>query len=152
MKTSLEEERRALLEEIEARRALYRRMLSGGSEDYQTTNTRRQAIGQAIPPHHNRLGEWLRNHPLQAATGVALLVWLVPRLIRRNQARSRNVRQAPAAGQGSGILKAIAAMMMILLRDPRQLQPTASMFGSAWRWLSRATTTQTHNQRRKPYA
>ena len=148
MKISLEEERRALLEEIEARRALYRRMLSGESEDYQTTNTRRQAI----PPHHNRLGEWLRNHPLQAATGVALLVWLVPRLIRRNQARSRNVRQAPAAGQVSGILKAIAAMMMILLRDPRQLQTTASMLGSAWRWLSRATTTQTHNQRRKPYA
>lgn len=148
MKISLEEERRALLEEIEARRALYRRMLSGESEDYQTTNTRRQAI----PPHHNRLGEWLRNHPLQAATGVALLVWLVPRLILRNQARSRNARQAPAAGQGSGIPKAIAAMMMILLRDPRQLQTTASMLGSAWRWLSRATTTQTHNQRRKPCA
>lgn len=152
MKISLEEERRALLEQIEARRALYRRMLSGEGEDYQVTNTLRQAIGHAMPPHHNRIGEWLRNHPVQVAAGVALLVWLVPRLIRRNDARSRNATQAVAAGQGNGILKAIAGMMMILLRDPRQLQTTASMFGSAWRWLSRATTTQTHNQGRKPYA
>jgi len=152
MKISLEEERRTLLEDIEARRALYRRMLSGESEDYQTTNTRRQAFGHAIPPHHHRLREWLRDHPLQVAAGVALLVWLVPRLIRRDQYRSRNAKQAQPAGQSTGILKAIAGLMRILLRDPRQLQTTASMLSSAWHWLSHATITQTDNQRRKPYA
>jgi hypothetical protein len=152
MKISLEEERRALLEEIEARRALYRRMLSGESEDYQTPNTHKHAVGRPIPQHHNRIGEWVRNHPLQMATGVALLLWLVPRLIQRNQARSRTVMHAPAAGQATGILKTIAGVMMILLRDPRQLQTTASMFGSVWRWLRRVTTAQTHNQRRKTHA
>ena len=152
MRMSLEEERRALLEQIEARRNLYRRMLSGDSEDRQTTGVHRQAIGHAISPQHNRLRHWLLDHPVQAATGVALLVWLGPRLIRRNQARSKTVREAPATGQRNGILKAIAGMMVLLLRDPRQLQTTASMVSNTWRWLRRTTTTQNHTHERKPYA
>lgn len=152
MRMSLEEERRALLEQIEARRSLYRRMLTGDSEDHQTTGIHRQAIGHAIAPQHNRLGHWLLDHPVQAATGVALLVWLGPRLIRRNQARSKIAREAPVTGQRTGILKAIAGMMVLLLRDPRQLQTTASLISNTWRWLRRATTTKNHTHGRKPYA
>jgi hypothetical protein len=152
MRMSLEEERRALLEQIEARRSLYRRMLSGDIEDRKTTGTHRQTIGHANSPQHNRVGQWLLDHPLQVATGVALLVWLGPRLIRRNQARSKTVRQAPPAGQRTGIPKAISSMMLLLLRDPRQLQTTASMVSNFWRWLRRATTNQTQTHGRKPYA
>ena len=69
MRMSLEEERRALLEQIEARRNLYRRMLSGDSEDRQTTGVHRQAIGHAISPQHNRLGHWLLDHPCYNSEG-----------------------------------------------------------------------------------
>ena len=150
MRISLEEERRALLEQIEARRGLYRRILSGEDEDHQRMNAHRKAIGQDISPQHNRLAQWLMDHPVQVATGVALLVWLGPRLIRRNQGRSKTVTQAHPGSQRSGNLKTIAKMMMLLFRDPRQLQMTAGMVGNAWRWIRRATTTQTHG--RKPYA
>ena len=152
MRISLEEERRALLEEIEVRRGLYRRMLSGDSEDYQTAGIHRQAGGQSVSPGYQRLGQWLLDHPLPVATGVALLVWLGPRLMRRYQTRPTTVTQTPAAGQRTGILKAIAGMMVIFLRDPRQLQTTARMVGNTWRWLRRATTAQTHTHVRKPYA
>ena len=152
MRLSLEEERRALLEEIDARRSLYRRMLNGESDDHQTTATRRQTSGQAMSPRNNQLRQWLLNHPLQVATGVALLVWLGPRLIRRNQARPKTVAQMPKAGRRTDIMKAIAGMLMLLRSDPRQLKTTASMVGNAWRWLRHATNDQTHTHGRKPYA
>ena len=152
MRTSLEEERRALLEEIEARRGLYRRLLSGDREDHQTTGIYRPASSQAVSPRYQRLGQWLLDHPLPVATGVALLVWLGPRLMRRHQTRATTATQTSAAGQRSGMLKAIAGMMVMFLRDPRQLQTTARMVGTTWRWLRRATTAQTHTHARKPYA
>ena len=152
MRISLEEERRALLEQIEARRGLYRRILSGKDEDHQRTSTHRQAFGQAMSPQHNRFAQWLLDHPVQVATGVALLVWLGPRLIRRNQGRSKTAAQMHQGGQRSGNLRIITRMMALLLRDPRQLQMTAGMVGKAWRWIRRATTTQTPTHGRKPYA
>ena len=152
MKISLEEERRALLEEIEARRSLYRRMLSSEGKEQQTASTYRQALGLARPPHHNQFGKWLLDHPLQVAAGVTLLVWLGPRLIRRSQHRSKAVTRVTTAGKHTDILKSIAGTMMLLLRDPQQMQTTASMVGSAWRWMRRPTTNQTHPHGRKPYA
>ena len=152
MRVSLEEERRALLEQIEARRNLYRRMLSGESRDRQTASTTRLAIGHAKSPHHNRLGKWLLDHPVQVAASVTLLVWLGPRLIRRNQPRSKAVMRTPASSKPPGILKSIAGTMMLLLKDPRQMQTIASMVGNAWRWMRRETTNQTHPNGRKPYA
>jgi hypothetical protein len=152
MKTSLEEERRALLEEIEARRSLYRRMLSSESKDRQTANTHRQDIGQARPPRHNQLGKWLLDHPAQVAVGVTLLVWLGPRLIRRTPPHSRAVTRATAPSKHTGILKAVAGTMMLLLRDPRQLHTTASMVGNTWRWMRRETTNRIHPHGKKPYA
>ena len=152
MKTSLEEERRALLEEIEARRSLYRRMLSSESKDRDTASTRRQAIGLAVPPRHNQVGKWLLDHPVQVAIGVTLMVWLGPRLIRRNQPRSKAVTRATTPGKHTGILKAIAGTVMLLLRDPRQMHTTASMVGNAWRWMRRETTNRIHPHGKKPYA
>jgi hypothetical protein len=152
MRMSLEEERRTLLEEIEARRSLYRRLLSGESEDHQITSNHSQIMRQAMSPRRKRLGQWLLDHPLQVAAGVALVVWLAPRLIRRHQHDPKTVAQVPGPNQRTGIFKAITGMMMLFLRDPRQLQTTASMVGSAWRWLRRALTVQTHTHGRKPYA
>ena len=147
---TLEEERRALLEEIEARRSLYRHMLSGEHEAHQIKGTRGQTVGHAVIPQHNRVMQWLLDHPWQVAAGVALLVWLGPRLTKRNQPHSKNLTQT--TGQRSGLPKAIASMMMIFLRDPRQLQSTASMIRHAWQWFRRATSTQTHPHGKKPYA
>jgi hypothetical protein len=152
MKISLEEERRALLEEIEARRSLYRHMLSSEGKQQQTGSTERQAIGLARPPRHNQLGKWLLDHPAQVAVGVTLLVWLGPRLIRRNQPRSKAVTRETAPGKHTGILKAVAGTMMLLLRDPRQLHTTASMVGNTWRWMRRETTNRIHPHGKKPYA
>ena len=152
MRMSLEQERRALLEEIEARRNLYRRMLSNESEDHHIIHSHGQVIARTTSPRHKRLGQWLLDHPLQVAAGVALLVWLAPRLTRRSQHDAKIVAPAPATSQRTDILKAITGMMMLLLRDPRQLQTTASMVGHAWRWLRRAITVQTHTHGRKPYA
>ena len=152
MRVSLEEERRALLEQIEARRNLYRRMLSGESRDRQTASTTKQSIGHAKSPHHNRLGKWLLDHPVQVAASVTLLVWLGPRLIRRNQPRSKAVTRATTPGKHTGILKAIAGTVILLLRDPRQMHTTASMVGNAWRWMRRETTNRIHPHGKKPYA
>ncbi|MEO0313683.1 MAG: hypothetical protein RI928_139 [Pseudomonadota bacterium] len=152
MSMSLEEERRALLEEIEARRSLYRHMLSGPNEERQIKGPQRQISGHALIPQHNRVVRWLLDHPWQVTTGVALLVWLGPRLIKRNQSRPNRLAPAQAAAQRRGLPKAIASMMMIFLKDPRQLQSTASMLRNVWRWLRQATSNQTSAQGRKPYA
>ena len=150
MKTSLEEERRALLEEIEARRSLYRHMLSNGSEHDQTKSSHGKTVNHAFRPQHNRFVQWMLDHPWQVTSGVVLLVWLGPRLITRNQPASKSLVQA--AGQRPALPKAIASLMMIFLRDPRQLQSTASMLRNAWRWLRNTTSVQTQVHGRKPYA
>ena len=152
MRMSLEEERRALLEEIEARRSLYRHMLSGENEEHLIKGTHRQTISRTVVPQHNRLVQWMLDHPWQVATGVALLVWLGPRLIPRNPPDSKRLAQGPTTGQRSVLPKAIASIMMIFLRDPRQLQSTASMLRNAWQWLRNATSAKTHTHGRKPYA
>ena len=136
MRMSLEEERRALLEEIEARRSLYRHMLSGENETHQTK-------GLHGLPQDNRLVQWMLDHPWQLAAGVAVLVWLGPRLIKRHHPGSKRPMQAPADGQRTGLPKAIASMMMIFLKDLRQLQSTASMLHNAWRWLRNAPSPKT---------
>ena len=152
MRMSLEEERRALLEEIEARRSLYRRILRGETKEHQTTGTHRQFTGRVMPPQHKRLGQWLLDHPLLVATSVALLVWVGPRLLKRIQRTRMTVAKAPVASQRTNIPKAFASLMMLFLRDPRHLQTTASMLRNTWRWLRHTSSAQTHNQGRKPHA
>lgn len=125
MKPSLEEERRALLEQIEASRAVYRRMLAG------------EAHTAGASPGKRAL-QWATEHPAWVAAGVALLVLLAPRVIgsgRRAAARRKSARRPPEPPASGGTLRALLTVAALLLRDPARLRAAAAFAGSAWRWM-----------------
>lgn len=165
MSASLEEQRRALLEQIEASRAVYRRMLTGESalESSRLPLPARTTSGtESVSPARivttgshpaqlaaNQLGsgrgkavQWAMDHPLWVATGVALLVLLAPRVIeagrRRTQARASAAHaQAVPQVQSSGAGRALLAAALLLMRDPARLQAAGRLVGVGWRWLQR---------------
>jgi len=152
MKISLEEERRTLLEKIEASRHVYRRMLSGEAADTFIAPAHGLAAKQPARSTRQQIGEWVSDHPLQIAAGVAVLVWLGPGLIRRIHFRRKARIKAFASSPRAGTAKAIAAVLLLLLRDPRRLQTTASVLTTAWQWLRSRAFNSTLTSRRKPYA
>ncbi len=112
MSVSLEDQRRALLEQIEASRAVYRRMLTGespaASERRSWTASQPSATagagkltaplsgqplsGQPLPGERSKAVQWAMDHPLWVAGGVALLVLLLPRAVEARQRRTRNAK------------------------------------------------------------
>lgn len=141
MRTSLEDERRALLEQIEARRLVYRRMLTGDTTDRSASpgrwpTSRRLPSGSAL-----RIRQWALDHPLVVAAGVAAIVGLSPYLYRRVRSRKRSQALTPAAPSNprAGTAKAIATVLILLLRDPRRLHTTARIASTAWQWFRRRT-------------
>lgn len=103
MNVSLEDQRRALLEQIEASRAVYRRMLAGENvaRSSRVPPAARAALnaasGSAARPvaavsspaqwfggkpgsGRSKVVQWAMEHPLWVAGGVALLVLLLPRM------------------------------------------------------------------------
>ena len=156
MRTSLEEERRALLEQIEASRQVYRRMLSGDTADPRTIRTHGTPARRPDSSLGRQIGRWMSEHPLQIAAGVALLVWLAPGLIRRVRSRPARRAKSSAPGPRAGTAKAMATVLMLLLRDPRRLENTASLLNTVWRWLRRvlfpSTSIPTSTPGRKPHA
>ncbi len=152
MRTSLEEERRALLERIEASRNVYRRILSGENNDPHATAGHGMTIRRPTPSSGRQIGQWMSDHPLQIAAGVTLLVWLAPGLIRRIRSRSADRKKSPAPAPRAGTAKAIATALILLLRDPRRLETSASVLNTAWRWLRHRTSTPTPIYGRKPHA
>lgn len=152
MRTSLEDERRALLEQIEASRSVYRRMLSGEAADPRATAGHGMTIRRPAPSSGRQIGQWMSDHPLQIAAGVTLLVWLAPGLIRRVRSRSADRKKSPSPAPRAGAAKAIATALILLLRDPRRLETTTSVLSTAWRWLRRRTSTSTPIHGRKPHA
>lgn len=152
MRTTLEEERRTLLEQIEASRSVYRRLLNGETDDRQTTPAQRVTGKRPARSTRQQIGQWAVDHPLQIAAGVALLVWLGQGLIRRIQSRQKNSAKANEPSPRNGTAKAITTVLVHLLRDTRRLQMTASALTTAWRWLHRRTSTPNPTPGRKPYA
>ncbi len=119
MSLSLEEQRRALLEQIEASRAIYRRMLTGetvssgaraapdarivvthGATDIPASRGRSQAMAAAATRARELRTQalhWATEHPLWVAGGVALLVMLLPRIAaarRMRNSRNQSTRNA----------------------------------------------------------
>ncbi len=110
MSLSLEEQRRALLEQIEASRAIYRRMLTGetvssgaraapgarivvthGATDIPARQARSQAMAAAATRARELRTQalhWATEHPLWVAGGVTLLVLLLPRIAEARRARN----------------------------------------------------------------
>ncbi len=137
MKPSLEDERRALLEQIEASRAVYRRMLAGEPATGSTRAPLHPGSHVAATPPRNRALQWAMDHPLWVAGGVALLVLLAPRAIgsgRRTAARRKSARQQAEPASG-GTLRALLTVAALLLRDPARMRAASAFAGSAWQWL-----------------
>jgi hypothetical protein len=133
MKPSLEDERRALLEQIEASRAVYRRMLSDEPETGSRTLRRGAAAGE-------RALHWVTGHPLWVAGAVALLVLLAPRMIkrRRRTAHESAVRHHYEPDpRRSGTQRAWLTAAALLLRDPTSLRAVTRFARSAWQWIQR---------------
>ncbi len=151
MKPSLEDERRVLLEQIEASRAVYRRMLTGehatlprdarklrpGPHPAAETPTMRQKVAQSPAVL------WMMDHPLWVAGGVALLVLLAPRMVgktaaaarrRKENKRREQVREA-ARDPAGGTTRALLTTAVLLLRDPARLRAAARVAGTAWQWM-----------------
>ena len=170
MSVSLEDQRRALLEQIEASRAVYRRMLSGenaaGSARLPVAPRAASAYGRAVDAgsanwrtlapamrgglrqdSRGKAVQWAMDHPLWVAAGVALLVWLLPRAVearrqrtRARQQRSASLGQAVQAAQGSGTGRALLTAALLLLRDPARLRAAGRLASVGWRWLQRWRT------------
>lgn len=151
MKPSLEDERRALLEQIEASRALYRRMLTGeqpgGPQARMATGPGHRPVASGETPGRSQPVQWMMEHPLWVAGGVALLVLMAPRLLsagrhaaqkrRANKRRERQWRERESPGTGRALLTAA----VLLLRDPARLRMVSRIASTAWQWLQ---------QRRRP--
>lgn len=154
MRTSLEEERRMLLEQIEASRAVYRRMLSGHSPDRNSTMSEAMTTRQRLYSPRRQIMQWMTDHPLHVAAGVTLLVWLGPRLIQRVRAQHQKKRTPDTSlpTLGGGTVKAIATVLILLLRNPRRLQSTTKLLTTAWRWLRHTASISTSIHGRKPHA
>lgn len=127
MSVSLEDQRRALLEQIEASRAVYRRMLTGESpvSSVHRSWTTRQPLtatgagssagpvvatgalpGRPLPGAHSKAVQWAVDHPLWVAGGVALLVLLLPRAVEARQRRARNAKMRATLPAGDAYLQA----------------------------------------------
>ncbi len=152
MKPSLEDERSALLEQIEASRAVYRRMLAGEAG----TSPSRGMSSTGAGPHaaadkptlRERVAQspvvlWMMEHPLWVAGGVALLVLMAPKIRDRTTAL---VRKRRAAGQrdsqeqmaravAGGTARALLPLALLLLRDTARLRAIVRLAGATWQWL-----------------
>ena len=144
MKPSLEDERRALLEQIEASRAVYRRMLSDEPEATVARRLPHQDAVQQTPGA--RAMQWMTEHPLWVAGGVALLVLLAPRVIdagkqaarqRRHKQREREFEHEREPRQQGGTPRALLTVAALLLRDPARLRAAARIGQTAWQWMQR---------------
>lgn len=139
MKSSLENERRALLEQIEASRAVYRRLLAGESLSGSTPSALHATHSPARLSRRDRVMQWAFAHPLQVATAVALLVLLAPRIVGRTRAatRRREVRQQESIAPSGGTLRALLTVAALLLRDPARLRTATTVATNTWCWLLR---------------
>lgn len=151
MKPSLEDERRALLEQIEASRAVYRRMLAGepGAVPLRTS---RHAPGvpaaASRPTMRQKVAQspavlWMMDHPLWVAGGVALLVLLAPRMMDAGTAVARKRRESKRRAQerrefrepSSGTARALLTTAVLLLRDPARMRAAARLLATGWQWM-----------------
>ncbi len=147
MKPSLEEERSALLAQIEASRAVYRRMLSSETTRHARkplpTGTTSSLHSTSFP--RSRTMGWLIRHPVAVAAGVALLVWAAPRWWSARSDRQR--RQAVSAtypvpqerrqptAPTEGIARALITSAALLLRNPATMKALGRIAGMGWQWM-----------------
>ena len=150
MKPSLEEERRALLAQIEASRTAYRRMLTGTvAPDSASSTAVFSSTEHASVFPRSRTVRWVMAHPVTVAAGVALLVWVAPRLWEQRKATSlhrprkdrrrqndlRDEHQHEHATDRGGNMRALLTAAALLIRDPTTMRNLTRIAGTAWQWL-----------------
>lgn len=155
MSTTLEEERRALLEQIEASRAVYRRMLSSSD-----SNARRGAghsgsalqragmnptIAADFPRSHTM--RWIIAHRWQLAIGVtAAIILLGPGRKLVNQPGMDKVKTKVGtkvrAIPRSGVAHAVVAAGTKLLSNRNSLRAAGKIAGLLMQWMQQQRTQQ----------
>lgn len=162
MKPSLEEERRALLAQIEASRAVYRRMLSGAPSDAGSGISPTDPKGMQKGKHsekivgfpRSRTMRWMMDHPVAVAASVSLLVWAAPRWwasygrakagksldqldrpVERSKAGKNERRQTDRSPPAEGTGRALLTAAALLMRNPATMRTLGRAAGSAWHWF-----------------
>jgi hypothetical protein len=131
MRPSLEEERRALLEQMEASRAMYRRMLADSSPSAFLNATQGTSrTGSSFP--QSRTVRWIMDHPFLLAAGVASLVWLGSGRGQFVRSRAEKIRRTAS---GLPLLKGLTAFSVMLLRNRARWQSTVRLATIALHWI-----------------
>jgi hypothetical protein len=129
---SLEEERRALLAQIEESREAYRHMLHPENTPAGSDASGRPGDLQATEPFpRSATVRWIMDHPYLSALAVAsVLIMLRPP--RRMMARAPKVR--------GPMLKGLTAMAAMLLRDPSKLRMAGNIFSAGRNFIRQRRT------------
>jgi hypothetical protein len=133
MNTSLENQRRALLEKMEARRAVYQHMLRGETNNFSFKSHYARPKAHTPSPSERGL-QWVRSHPFISTAGLALLFAFLPRAI----ATSRHRHHSPLTTERSAFSRAmpmLKAAGLLLLKDPTRLRMVGYLTRSMWHWL-----------------
>lgn len=139
MKPTLEEERRALLEQIEASRNVYRRMLTGNppQANFKSPQTgARSMLGPDFPRSHTM--RWLIAHRWQLALGALAIVLVIPGRRLINQNTLKKIKSMP----GSSSVKALGTAGVSLLRSRNSLHLAGRIAGLLLRWMQQQRTHQ----------
>lgn len=140
MSPSLEQERRALLEQFESSRAVYRRMLNG-NHTTQTASTLRRAsaisrLGPDFPRSHTM--RWVIEHRWQLALGAAALILIRPGL---QLAKRHNINKVRALPQNSKV-KILTTTGMRLLQSRNSLHVAGRLASILLRLMQERRTNQ----------
>lgn len=143
MSSTLEEERRALLEQIEASRAVYRRMLGGESSRFTATRfspaitrqaTDKPALAADFPRSHTM--RWLIAYRWQLAIGAtAAIILLGPGRKLANSSNVTKLRNKVRALPRTGVAQAVIGTGVSLLRSPIGLGMSGRIAGFLLRWM-----------------
>ncbi len=133
MRPTLEEERRALLEQFEASRAVYRRMLSGTSRARVTSSLRQTGRASHIAPGFPRSQtmRWIIAHRWQLALGAAAFILIRPDRKLFNRHAVKKIRPTPR----SSAAKSLAAAGASLLQSRSNLHLAGRVAGMLLRWM-----------------
>jgi hypothetical protein len=154
---SLEQERQALLAQIQSSRAVYRRLLTEADAPEQDAGAgRASAMGNTLTDGAGSAIQWVKQHPALAAAGmagaIAALLLARRRARRRAKSLARVRQQAPAQTRGGQLLEeqsavprvargvlvsTLAGLAQGMLRNPARMRYIARSMAVAMRYIRR---------------
>ena len=133
MRPTLEQERRALLEQFESSRTAYRHMLSGNEPTRKTLNHRQASTNSLLGPDFPRSHtmRWVIAHRWQLVLGAAAIILIRPGIKLANRHNHLKIRALP---QNSKV-KMFAATGMRLLQSRNSLHVAGRIASIFLRWM-----------------